>query len=736
MKYELDPRLLPPAGASVQCTRCSFVFTALPSGQVVVPNASSPAGDSARGEVSRTSTSNTTRIFGTPYVSGQQGERGSARPASPRGKGSTQAQGAPDLERTPAYGTEAGPPGEGASAAAPTATGKTQVFGAAGARPPPPSATTTQVFGAVNLPPTQDKAPSPATTQVFGSASVAAAQAKAPSASTTQVFGSASLPSAQSKPPSASTTQVFGAVNLPPEPAKAPSASTTQVFGSASVPSVPARTPTPATTQVFGSASVPQAQAKAPAATTTQVFGAVSLPTTKPSSPVTTQVFGSSSVPATPPSPATTQTFGSGAIRAAEKAAGRSAPSGGSADAAVPWMAEPAAPPSAPRGVTRERRAVASPAAPVALPPEEPVALPTPTPVPLPASGPVSQPLSAPVALPPEPLPERSGVTGSSRRLPAFDQAPEVFDRIEQEGPSRQRETGGRERLLIILAAVVVLGLTGWLTYPSWRNRGAELPPEAVRAKEEAVALLRRDDAASREQAFARLRPLVAQYPKYTEAQAELGVALALQLDDAKAELEWLGEQEARLRKEVRELQVAQAPADWSNRVNVGRAELENLGHQRPPLEATVSELTKQVESAQRIIRAAPETEPAADVVARLKAQAVYAGVTGNPQALVLAERLRKVESPAHWSAISLAEYGLNARSDPKELAELSLSLQKVRERDTTFIRAYVLGARLALRQKDPATARTLLDTVEALNPNHELARKLRTWAASTVPAP
>jgi hypothetical protein len=175
---------------------------------------------------------------------------------------------------------------------------------------------------------------------------------------------------------------------------------------------------------------------------------------------------------------------------------------------------------------------------------------------------------------------------------------------------------------------------------------------------------------------------------------------------------------------------------DWLSRVNADKAELETLGARRRPLEASVAELTKQVEESLLVIRAAPENEPAADVVARLRAQAVQAGVTGNVQALALAERLRKVENPAHWSAISLAEYGLNARSPPATLAELSQALQAVRERDNTFIRAYVLGARLALRQQDPATARTLLDTVEALNPNHALARKLRAWAASRVTAP
>lgn len=324
---------------------------------------------------------------------------------------------------------------------------------------------------------------------------------------------------------------------------------------------------------------------------------------------------------------------------------------------------------------------------------------------------------------------QRVGGATASRRTPALP--PEVFDRIESETrPARSAPEGGKAgRLLFFLAAVGVLGLTAWLTYPVWRNRGSELPPEALRAKDEAVALLRRDDPASREQALARLRPLVARFPKFTEAQAELVVALALQLDDTQVELEWIGEQQARLRNQINELSLAKTPADWGSRVNAMKEELEALGVQRRPLEATVAELKKQGEEAFLVIRAAPETEPAADVVARLKAQAVHVGVRGDPQALAQAERLRKVENPAHWSTLVLAEYSLNARSPPVTMTEQFNALQELRARDNTFIRAYVLGARLALRLKEPAKARGLLDTVLALNPNHTLARKLQQWA-------
>jgi hypothetical protein len=295
---------------------------------------------------------------------------------------------------------------------------------------------------------------------------------------------------------------------------------------------------------------------------------------------------------------------------------------------------------------------------------------------------------------------------------------------------------GSKERLLFILAAVVALGLTAWLSYPVWRNQGAELPPEALSAKDQAVSLLRRDDAASRQLAIEQLGTLVGRHPKFTEAQAELVVALSLHLDDVKVELEWIDTQQRQLDKQISALQLAKSPADWKSRVNVLSEELAALGAQKRPLQGSVTELTKQLEKSLGVIRAAPETEPAADVVARVKAQAVYEGVQGTPQALALAERLRKLESPPHWSALSRAEYGLNARSPPGALPELVSALQQVREEDKTFLRAYMLGARLALRQQDRATAQSLLDTVVALNPNHTLARQLQKWAASPALGP
>lgn len=640
-QYDLDPRLLPPSGASVQCTRCNYVFTALPSGEVVVSN-QAQGGAKPKGDAPRSAVGTSTQVFGSPFDAfgkppGPSTSTTQVYGAIP-GSGSS---GAPP-DRTPSFG----------SGVIPTPPG-TPVFGSGTLRPGPvesaplPAAGKTQVFGAVTQQP-----PSPATTQVFGSASVAA---KPPSAATTQVFGAASVASKAAPP--ASTTQVFGAVPAPPQEAS------------------------PASTQVFGSAAV---AAKAPSPSTTQVFGAAPA-----GAPVATA--------------ATTQTFGSTEVQAARKAM--------EAGSSAPWLSEPGPAPAPPR------------AAPSIALPEEPAALPG-------------------ANLPPFPQPEapvaRSGPHASSRHSAPVELPPEMMvssPNARAGAASEPSSGGGKERVLLFLAAIVALGLTAWLSYPVWRNRGTELPGDALAAKDQAVSLLRRDDAGSRQQAIEMLRGLTAQYPKFTEAQAELVVGLSLQLDDVKAEAEFLDLEAQRIQKEMNTLEMKKSPVDWQSRVNAYKQELSALRGQRKPLEVSALELTQQLDKLIPGLRAAPETEPSSDVVARWKAQAVYAGVRGNPQAISLAERLSKLESPPLWSIVTRVEYALNAPSPVNALPELSDALARVRQQDKTFFRAYVLGARMALRLNDRAGAQTLLSTVVALNPNHTLAPKLQKRAAS-APTP
>ncbi|RKH37331.1 hypothetical protein D7V93_42165 [Corallococcus llansteffanensis] len=291
-------------------------------------------------------------------------------------------------------------------------------------------------------------------------------------------------------------------------------------------------------------------------------------------------------------------------------------------------------------------------------------------------------------------------------------------------------------RLLLVLAVLAGLGLAGYLAYPAFRDRNTAMPAEAVAQKDQAVAMLRRDDSASREQAIQTLQSLSAAHPKYAEAQAELAVALTLQLGDLLAEFTRLRSQSDQLQRQVDQLTTARRPSDWKDRADVGRELMRDIKREQQPMRVAIEALRKRLDALMLAVRAAPEVEPAATVAARLKAQALFASVIGNAEALALAERLRQVESAAAWSRLAHAEFALSSGSPAATLQTVSQELEALRSEDPALMRAYVLGARLALRQNDPATARTLLDELLALNNKHEFAKRMLAQLPTAEPSP
>jgi tetratricopeptide (TPR) repeat protein len=352
---------------------------------------------------------------------------------------------------------------------------------------------------------------------------------------------------------------------------------------------------------------------------------------------------------------------------------------------------------------------------------------------------------AAPVSLPPEPLappatPHTSRAPASPRRLPHPPEPPPdlLAGRPSRRTPSVPRREPERSGGLLFMGGFlgVLLLVVAAVGYPIWRKRAAELPAESIGAREEAVALLRRDDGASREQAILLLRALMNRHPAFVEAQADMAVALALDLDDARAELDRLQIAEERLDGALRALANARGSVDWTVRVNALEDELASVRREREPLATRVKTLVRDVEQALEPLRTAAEEEPASATLARIRAQAVHAGVLGSSQTQPLAQQLRTLEPPPHhWAVVARASHALNVKAPPDVLAEAASALEAVREQDRTFLRAYVLGARLALKQGDPATAQALLDAAVVLNPNHALARRLQAWATAEARA-
>ncbi|WP_147447328.1 zinc-ribbon domain-containing protein [Corallococcus sp. CA054B] len=649
MQYVLDARLLPPGGASVQCTRCGHVFKASPTGVMAPAPKIPPAGGG-----DRAGAQSSTQIFG--------GEGASSLKSTNLFAGSTTASGSFVPQPTPASGalTSSGvippPPSIAPVAAPPPATSSTL---------PPAAMGTTRAFGAVG---TGEVAPPAAT----------AGQGAAPGA-TTRAFGAVAAsssgsfrlaePGASSRgPEGVGATRAFGAVSDPPPSGAADAGiGATRAFGAVSDPAAAGSLETGGLVEAGGSAH----------ASASRSFEDIS-PSGDPADPSWSATGGSRSklVPE------------------------------GHGDA--PW-------------------ATSAPTATVSLPgddapfartePSKPAASPSGASV---LGGGLDRPLAPRKSsgeLPPELL-------GASSRA----------DSIVIEDGSRR--TPSVSWVLLGLTVLAGILLAGYLAYPVFRDRNAAMPEQAVTEKDLAVGSLRRDDAPSREQAIQDLKALATAHPKYAEVQAELAVAYTLQVSDLHAELDRLNLQSATLKRQINEVTTAKASLGWMAESNALHDDLRATEREMQPLRTEIAERRKVLDALMETLRAAPDVEPAAAVAARLKAQALYAAVTGSPNALALAERLRQVELPPSWSILARAEYALSSGSPDATVQAVAEELRALRAQDRYLFRAFVLGARLAIRLGDPDTARKLLDEVVALNPKHDLARRMLAQTAASEPSP
>lgn len=347
---------------------------------------------------------------------------------------------------------------------------------------------------------------------------------------------------------------------------------------------------------------------------------------------------------------------------------------------------------------------------------------------------------SAPISLPPEILLEALSPNSEQPQRPEPRPPPlELPPELLTDTPPRPRgapAVGARRKENKGLLIVGILGgliLLAAFAYALWGQRVEELPAEVLAAREEVAVLLRRDDAASREEAISRLRVVLSNHPNVVEAQADLALVLALALDDLQVDIERLKAAEARLEREAREVEALKARADWAIHVNAMKDESAALKSERESLAQRLQGLLSETAALQSALRNAPSEEPRSTALARVRAQAVHAGVKGESHVRELTEQLRAMDGAStHWATVARAEYVLNAELSPSALGEVAVSLESVREQERTFLRAYVLGARAAMRLGDEATARRLLDEALTLNPNHTLAEHLREWVLAS----
>lgn len=751
MQYVLDSRLLPPGGASVQCTRCGHVFMAAPHGAPppsrstpAVTGGAGPARSSMKstqlfagtppGATAGSSVTTTTQVFGAGAA-----ERSAQAPSSGAPMGTTQSYGA-----VASKGQGAGNATQTFGAVPPTASNATQTFGAA---PPVAPVGVTQAPGAV---PTASNA-----TQTFG-----AVPAVAP-VGATQTFGVAQATGRSA----GNATQAFGTMPFRGPAADAGTSSQggtpgvgTQAFGA--VPPVAPVVPPVGRTQTYG--AVPGQQHGSPGSArqgsvapgnATQTFGAYAPPQ---AGAFMTPDPGSVSTP--PP------------VSPSHVGGARVASQGSASTDGVPvgFSAPPASDSVAPLGRSQTFSAVQPSAS------EAPVGSkrvfgsvpPIPAPASLSGDGATDAPFSgvratspfglsplsgadSGIQLPPESDPtatpgagagglsslddssasDLGPVAGAASRRAPLELPPDLIasTRLSMDG-ARTFENGSSQRIRprVVLAILVGLIVVASLGYVALKNRGVEIPANVVDSTDRASVLLRRDDATSRKQAIERLRSIAIENPGYVDVQSELAVALTLNLSDVQADAERLrlrGDAIARGLEAAAKMRVL---ADQVARRTSLQQEQEATARDMASLRVTTATLRKELDVQLAQLNKAPESEPPSAAAARLKARALHASVLAAPDSLALAERLRNVESaPYPWSTLARAEYALVAGSPPESLQAVAKDLEALRQADSTLLRAYLLGARVALKLKDTAAARSLLDDAVALNPNHQAAARL-----------
>jgi hypothetical protein len=353
-----------------------------------------------------------------------------------------------------------------------------------------------------------------------------------------------------------------------------------------------------------------------------------------------------------------------------------------------------------------------SPFADGALPVDTPLDVRAPTPSDTPNSARLELPPETPELIP-EPRTEESGA--------GIDDAALLRAQMQR-----------RVRIAALVVGALLLMVIGGIA-GRWIMRKNVVSADAIARLESARLLMRRDDAASRDRAISELNALINVYPDWVPAQADLVVALALQLDDARIQVRRLTEESDELSRRINRYNQEKVPSDWQNRVTVMQARMNEIASVVNPLNEKSGVIDTQLNDRFYALQSV-QPNGIEDQRVLVRAQAVHSGVKGSDTAIALAERYKNLGGADGWAAVALAELALNARVSPEAMVTAHAEMDELAAKDSTFLRSYVLSARLSLAQKHHESAVAGLEAVLALNPAHEVARQLLDWARSGEP--
>jgi len=295
----------------------------------------------------------------------------------------------------------------------------------------------------------------------------------------------------------------------------------------------------------------------------------------------------------------------------------------------------------------------------------------------------------------------------------------------------RSHERRNRIALSLVVLAAIGAGVVAVVRVflPNWQSA----PVAAVVEEEAAFAQLRKDDPTSRSEAEARLRALVASQPRYVEAHAALALALLLDLDDRRAAIQRYTREADALTIQKARLEAERPGLDWRVLANRLVDRIAALKVKTDPLVEDAKGVQAQANAAYAALMKLEAVKPA-EQMARTRTEALFNAIDGRDQAIALAERYRQMGGQDGWAEVANAEYALNTRVTPETAAQALDEMRALQKRDTTFLRAYVLGGRLALQTKRTELAASQFEATLALNPSHALAQALAEDSRASEP--
>lgn len=267
---------------------------------------------------------------------------------------------------------------------------------------------------------------------------------------------------------------------------------------------------------------------------------------------------------------------------------------------------------------------------------------------------------------------------------------------------------------LLAVIAVGVLSVGGWLVL------GRRSEPETARTRADAMSLVALDDAASLDQAIARLDAVLRRSPKQRAAASERALAYVVRAASLAEESEGLAGRLA-ARNAERERLSREQPPGWEDAHRAAAADVQKLEPEMKAREERARSLGAAAFQALRRLQSEQGDGP--DVARGLAAYHALANERDRARKIIRAARDHAPADP--W--LDLAEAWVDAREPERAARERALAeLGALSVAHPELLRARYLLARTAATLGRKGEAIATLDALLSANARHEAGRRLR----------